>query len=524
MLKPLFRCLLAAVLVTNAAPLHAQSLTTELLASGFNNPIGLRQPAGEQRIFILSEVNGVHVIDNGVVQPTLYLDLTSVVQGAAERVLGFEFHPDYVNNGRMWVSYMDPTNTTHVVEYQRDANNPNRADVASAVHLFGPTQQPANIHNWYDMHFGPDGMLYLGFGDGGGANDPNEHAQDLTVTYGKILRIDVDTGIPGTYTVPPGNPFVGTPGAAPEIWHYGVRSPWRFSFDSMTGDFWLGDVGQAAWEEIDFAPAGVSGVNFGWRCREGEHCTGLSNCVGCPSALAIDPVVEYPHLEGRCAVVGGYVYRGSAIPWLDGTYFYGDFCSGRIWSLEYDGTTVSNFVERSAELDPENGVIRLVTSFGEDASGELYVLDRAGGEIWKIVEADCDVPTYCTAGANSVGSGAIISSGGCPRVAQNEFELKCSGLPANQFGLFFYGNQQASAPFGQGTLCVGGTNGLHRLKPPVLSSGTGTVERDLDLTAPPTDVGPGKILAGSTWYFQFWYRDPSMGFNLSNALAVTFEP
>jgi len=368
-------------------------------------------------------------------------------------------------------------------------------------------------------------MLYLGFGDGGGFDDPNGYAQDLTVTYGKILRIDVNTGVQGTYAIPPDNPFVGTPGAAPEVWHYGVRSPWRFSFDRLTGDFWLGDVGQATWEEIDFVPAGVSGVNFGWRCREGAHCTGLSNCASCPDPGATEPVVEYPHTAGRCAVIGGYVYRGAAMPWLQGTYFYGDFCSGRIWTLEYDGTTVSNFVERTSELDPgDEGVISLVTGFGEDASGELYVFDRAGGEVWKIVEEGCDVTAYCSAGANTVGSGASISGGGCPSVSGNDFSLRCTGLPANQYGLFFYGNHRSNTPFGQGTLCVGGSSGIFRLKPPVQSSGTGRVERALELTTPPADAGAGQILVGSTWFFQFWYRDPGLGFNLSNGLAVTFEP
>ena len=516
--------LAAAALTSTAATTHAQSLRTELFVSGINTPVSMRQPVGESRVFVLSESKGIYIVENGVLNQTQFLDLTQEVAGASERILGMEFHPDYVNNGRFWVSYMDGLDRSHVVEYLRDATNPNLADVNSAVHLFGPTQQPSNIHNWYDMHFGPDGMLYLAFGDGGGANDPNENAQDMSVTFGKILRVDVDSVPRGTYAIPPDNPFAGLPGIAGEIWHSGVRSPWRFSFDRETGDFWLGDVGQANWEEINFAPAGVSGLNFGWRCMEGTHCTGLMNC-GCGNPGWTDPVVEYPHHAGRCAVMGGYVYRGNEIPWLQGTYFYGDYCSSLIWSFEYDGTTVSNFIDRTAQLAPANGSIGPVLGFGEDAEGELYILDRGNGEIWKIKWDNCDPGiTFCTTSPNSVGPGAQIAATGCHSIAANDIRLSVSGLPINQYGLFFYGPQQTATPFGQGTLCVSGPNGVFRLRPALQSSTLGTVVRDLDFTVPPLDAGPGMISAGSTWYFQFWYRDPGFGFNLSDGVGLTFQP
>lgn len=514
----------ALIMTSSAADAHAQALRTERFVGGINSPISMRQPQGESRIFVLSESRGIMLIQNGIVQSTPFLDLTQEVAGASERVLGMEFHPDYVNNGRLWVSYMDSTDSSHVVEYLRDANNPNFADESTAVHLFGPTQQPSNIHNWYDMHFGPDGMLYLAFGDGGGANDPNENAQDLSVTFGKILRVDVDSGPRGTYAIPSDNPYANLPGLAGEIWHSGVRSPWRFSFDRLTGDFWLGDVGQAQWEEINFAPAGVSGVNFGWRCREAMHCTTLANC-GCVDPSWTDPVVEFPHSQSRCAVMGGFVYRGSDIPWFDGSYIYGDYCSGRMWSFKYDGSTVSEFTERTAELAPVNSSIGPVLGFGEDAAGELYILDRGGAEIWKILNDSCSPGIqYCTSAPNSTGAAAEITTSGCRSIQSNELVLHASGLPANQYGIFFYGPETSSSPFGNGTLCVGGPLGVFRLKPAQLSDAGGLVSRPLDLNAHPSNTGAGQINAGTTWNFQFWYRDPGHGFNLTNGVSVTFEP
>jgi glucose/arabinose dehydrogenase len=509
---------------TTASTGHAQSLRVERLVSGINSPVSMRQPPGETRIFVLSEPKGIYIIENGTVLPTKFLDLTQEVAGASERVLGMEFHPDYVNNGRFWVSYMDGLDQSHVVEYLRDAIDHNLADESSAVHLFGPTQQPSNLHNWYDMHFGPDGMLYLAFGDGGGANDPNENAQDMSVLFGKILRIDVDSVPRGTYAIPADNPFANLPGIAGEIWHSGLRSPWRFSFDRLTGDFWLGDVGQAAWEEINFAPAGVGGLNFGWRCMEASHCTSLANC-GCADPSWTDPVVEYPNDQPRCAVMGGYVYRGSLIPWLQGTYFYGDYCSARIWSFEYDGTNIVNFTERTMELTPEEGSIGPVMGFGEDANGELYILDRGNGEIWQIKSDNCTPgDSICTAQPNSAGPGALITTAGCRSISENNLLLSVSGLPIDEYGIFFYGPQQAPTPFGQGTLCVGGPGGVFRLRPALRSSTAGSVRRLLDLNASPADTGPGMITAGSTWSFQFWYRDPGLGFNLSDGVSISFEP
>jgi len=516
--------LAAAALSTSAPTTQAQSLRTELLVSGINTPVSMRQPQGESRIFVLSEPKGIFVIENGAVLPNLFLDLTQQVAGASERVLGMEFHPDYVNNGRFWVSYMDASDQSHLVEYLRDANDPNRADESTALHLFGPTQQPSNIHNWYDMHFGPDGMFYLAFGDGGGANDPNENAQDLSVLFGKILRIDVDSVPRGSYAIPPDNPFANLPGIAGEIWHSGVRSPWRFSFDRETGDFYLGDVGQAQWEEINFAPAGLGGLNFGWRCMEASRCTGLMNC-GCGDPSWTDPIIEYPH-DNRCAVMGGYVYRGSLIPWLQGKYFYADYCSARIWSVEYDGTTLSNLTEHTTELAPMGGSIGPIMGFGEDANGELYILDRGNGEIWQIKSDNCNPgDTICTANPNSADSdGAQINMSGCRSISENNITLSVSGLPVDEYGMFFYGPQQAPVPFGQGTLCVGGLGGVFRLRPALRSSTEGGVLRALDLNAAPSDSGPGMITPGSTWSFQFWYRDPGLGFNLSDGLSISFEP
>jgi hypothetical protein len=357
-------------------------------------------------------------------------------------------------------------------------------------------------------------MLYAASGDGGNFNDQGAghvaggNAQSLGTYLGKLLRIDVDAGAPW---IPAGNPFGDL------IWSYGLRNPWRFSFDRQTGDLYIADVGQGAWEEIDFAPASsTGGENYGWRCMEGLHCTGLSGCTCNDAALTL-PIHEYGHSPGgHCSVTGGYVYRGSAIPGLQGTYFFSDYCSGRIWSFTYDGVSVSNFTDRTAELNPPGPLtIANVTSFGEDANGELLIVDQAGGEIYR-VERVCPAPTtYCVAAINSTGVGATMFSSGGGSVSDNNLVLGTTGLPPFANGLYFYGPSQQQVPNGNGFLCVGGS--LLRL-PVVTADDFGDVTYPFDVTAPPGVIDPGE-----TWNFQLWYRNPAGGgafYNFSNGLSV----
>jgi glucose/arabinose dehydrogenase len=269
-----------------------------------------------------------------------------------------------------------------IARYEVDAMNPDVADPGTAVSVLTQAQPQSN-HNGGNIDFGPDGYLYFGFGDGGGAGDQNNLAQDPSTLLGKMIRIDVD---PLPYSIPPDNPFVANTSVLDEIWAIGVRNPYRWSFDRTTGDLWIGDVGQNAWEEIDFEPAASGGGrNYGWRLMEGFHC--YNPPTNCGSDTLDLPVYEYGHTEGNCSITGGYVYRGAEIPALQGYYLFGDYCSNRIWALEYDGNQITSLVELTDLLNPDGRVSGLA-AIGQDGLGELYLVDRDGtaeGEIYKIV-------------------------------------------------------------------------------------------------------------------------------------------
>ncbi|MDP6369567.1 MAG: hypothetical protein QF615_08160, partial [Planctomycetota bacterium] len=297
---------------------------------------------------------------------------------------------------------------------------------------------------------------------------------------------------------------------------------WRFSFDSGTGDMYIGDVGQSTREEINFEAAGSSGgVNFGWRCREGTTCFGSGNC-NCSNPALTDPIHEYDHTVG-CSITGGLVYRGSAIPGMVGRYIFADFCTWRMWSFAVVGGVATDLREHTADLDPGDGTaLRYAVGFGEGADGEVYIVHHYGGELWKIVP-DCGTDNYCIANPNSSGAAAAMTSTGSSSVSANDLTLFCTSASATQFGLFFYGPNQVQLPLGDGNLCV--TGGIQRLSPPLLTSGGGTASRPLDIAAPPSPSG--QITPGSSWNFQFWFRDPGFGnagYNLSDGLSVTFCP
>jgi len=382
-------CILAVAFAEAATSAAAQTpLTVRLVASGFERPLYVTSPPGDPRLFVVEQVEArIWIVRDGAVLPEPFLDIDDRVNsGGGERgLLGLAFHPDYAENGYFFVNYTDNGNPgdTVVARYRVSAN-PDAADPGSEQVVLRVAQPFAN-HNGGMLAFGPgDGYLYIASGDGGSGNDPGNRGQSLDTLLGKILRIDVDSAVP--YAVPPSNPFVGHGGALGEIWAYGLRNPWRFSFDRLLGDLYIGDVGQSAREEIDVQPGGSSGgENYGWRIAEGFACLGGSGACGTQPGLT-PPVHDYGRAEGG-SVTGGCVYRGEAVPGLRGTYLFGDFVSGRVWSFRYAPEGLSEFTERTQELDPPGApAIDNVASFGEDADGELYIVDY-DGEIWKIVPA-----------------------------------------------------------------------------------------------------------------------------------------
>jgi glucose/arabinose dehydrogenase len=367
------------------------------ITSGIDSPTDIQNARdGSGRLFFVQQTGHIRVWKNDVEPPTEFLNISSLVLAGGERgLLGLAFHPDYRNNGFFYVNYTrSPDGATVVARYSRSANDPDVADPQSAAVLL-TIAQPYDNHNGGAVRFGPDGYLYIGMGDGGSSNDPQNHAQDLTSLLGKILRIDVNTRTgPLPYGIPPANPFVRPPqpGVRAEIWAYGLRNPWRFSFDRVAGDLFIGDVGQSAREEIDFVRAGTSGgMNFGWRVMEGTQCTNLAGDPPCndPRFTSTPPIVDYDHGQG-CSVTGGYLYRGRAVPELirtsspgdgqlsNGIYVFGDLCSGTIWQIS---ATAAGGVSTSVLL----GSSLYITTFGEDENGEIYVADAAASKIYRLV-------------------------------------------------------------------------------------------------------------------------------------------
>ncbi len=345
------------------------------VVTGLSVPLYLTAPAGDARLFIVEKTGGIRIVKGGALLPDPFLDLSAQVSSGSEQgLLGLAFDPEYATNGRFVVHYTDLAGNTALSRFQVSAD-PDRADPASEQ-LILTAAQPASNHNGGQVAFGPDGFLYLGLGDGGSSGDPEGRGQDLSDLLGSILRVDLRAGDP--YAVPADNPFAGNPNARPEVWSYGLRNPWRFSFDRATGDLYIADVGETQVEEIDVstpADGAGRGVNYGWSIMEGSQCFRGSGCDRTGLTL---PVLEYSHQEG-CSVTGGYVYRGSSIPELQGHYFYADFCQGWVRSFRYTGGAVTDEASWPT-LSPGGPIV----SFGEDSAGELYVL-QAGGGVFRIV-------------------------------------------------------------------------------------------------------------------------------------------
>ena len=351
----------------------ASSLNLVQVSDGLIEPLYLTH-AGDDRLFIVEKRGTIRVLEGGQLSSTPFLDIRDRIlsSGYEQGLLSVAFHPEYGLNGYFYVNYTDQAGATIIARFQREATNPNQANLESEQILMR-IPQPFVNHNGGQLQFGPDGYLYIGMGDGGSAGDPQQRGQDRTTYLGKLLRIDVDGNDP--YSLPEDNPFVGMSSIRNEIWAIGLRNPWRFSFDRQTGDLFVADVGQSLWEEINFQLAGSEGgENYGWDIMEGNHCFSDSNC---DSSGLLLPVGEYGHEAGNCSVTGGYVYRGGAVPEMNGNYVFADYCSGSIWRLYQspDGTWSQAQI---ADTD------LFISSFGEDISGELYLLDLIGGAVYSV--------------------------------------------------------------------------------------------------------------------------------------------
>ena len=351
-------------------------VSLELVASGLDQPLYLTSPPGDSdRLFVVEREGTIRILRNGAVVSTPFLDLSGDVttEGSEQGLLGLAFHPLYAANGRLYVNYTDHDGHTQIVRYARSAN-PDVANAASAFPIM-TIEQPAPNHNGGQLTFGPDGLLYIGVGDGGSGQSAN--AQDLSTPLGSLLRIDVNGGTP--YAVPADNPFADDPFAAPEIWVKGLRNPWRFSFDRTTGDLLIADVGEQDREEVDFQRASSrGGENYGWDVMEGTAC--FDPPSGCVRTGLVLPIHEYDHSDG-CSITGGYVYRGSEYPVLAGRYFFSDFCASWLRSFPVRNGSPGNEADHGDAAGPLAGV----SSFGEDAAGELYVLSMFAGTVHRIV-------------------------------------------------------------------------------------------------------------------------------------------
>jgi len=567
------------------------------VASGLTLPLFVTEPPGDtSRLFIVEQRSGstgrIRILDltqnPPVLQATPYLSISPVSSNDEQGLLGLAFHPDFANNGYFFVYYTNTAGNNQVVRYQANAPyaTSTTASAASATAVMTISHPTNSNHNGGWIAFGPDNYLYIDTGDGGSGNDPPNNAQNLNVRLGKMLRIDIDgddfpADTANNYANPPTNPFYGATTGLDEIWHYGLRNPWRSSFDRLTGDLWIGDVGQGAIEEVDFVPAGQGGLNFGWRCTEGNNCTGLTGCV-CNGPLLTAPVHTYGHTSGNCTVIGGYRYRGAAMCNFQGLYFFADYCSFKIWTVQWNGTAVTNLTDRTAMLAPGSGQsINSISSFGEDAAGELYICDL-GGEVFKlgpgtIVDCNqngthdaCDIAngTSHDLNANGVldeceqagiagcfGDGSAASACPCGNAgttgrgcdnsaATGGARLEAVGQTSTDSVVLVSADELPSVPtiflqgnllvpagiaFGDGLRCVAGS--LKRLYVKSASGGVATAPTagDPTITTRSTTMGdPIAPLSGQVRYYQAYYRDPSAGFcppalfNVSSGVRISW--
>jgi len=359
-------------------------------SKGYDQPVGIEN-AGDSRLFIVERTGRIWICNASgqkSIMPFLNISDSITSAGFEQGLLGLAFDPNYSVNGYFYVNYTNKDGNTRVSRFEVNPQNPNRA-VRSSEQVFLKVHQPFINHNGGCMRFS-EGYLYIALGDGGDAGDPFNNAQNMSKYLGKILRIDVTHGANGRrYAIPPTNPYLGMPSCLPEIWAFGLRNPWRFSFDALNDNMWIGDVGQDSWEEINFQPAGVGGRNYGWGCWEGAHFF-KKNCEGFNDVPATFPIAEYEHIISPVCggtVIGGFVYRGSLFPRMYGKYIYTDYCTGIMRAIYRDHDVwVNRFLSKE-----EPGQY---TSFGEDMNHELYLADIAEGEIYHVVDSSAMVPKF----------------------------------------------------------------------------------------------------------------------------------
>ena len=377
---------------------QSPSLSSIEIADGFKKPLFITSyPTDSNLLYVVEQAGRIIVIENGEKLKRPFLDIKKQVvnpsrPGDERGLLGFAFHPNHTKNGKFYINYMNNDGYTVVSEFI--VKNKQRANHSSERILFD-LKQPFSNHNGGHMAFGPDGYLYISIGDGGKSGDPNNAGQDLNTIFGKVIRIDVNQT---PYGIPKSNPYYGQENKRGEIWAWGLRNVWRFSFDRKNGDIFYGDVGQNKWEEINYEPAkSKGGVNYGWRIMEARHCYNPED--NCNESGLTQPILEYPNdanymrtLTGMdqpdvdgCSVTGGYVYRGKKIKGLQGTYLFGDYCSGNVWSFKVENGKAVEFQNRTEEINLAEGEFtNYISSFGEDADGELYIIDYNGG-VYKII-------------------------------------------------------------------------------------------------------------------------------------------
>jgi len=380
----------SAAAATAASVVWPQIFLTPV-TSGLSLPVHVTHAGdGSGRLFVVERAGRIRIFKNGILLSTPFLDITAIVQdaGSEEGLLSVAFPPGFgASKNHFYVYYVNNSGDLVIARYQVSGGNADLADAGSEQIVLTVNHPGQSNHNGGQLAFGPnDGYLYLGTGDGGGGGDVPNNAQTTSVLLGKLLRIDVETGTPTTYTVPATNPYTQTVGYSPEIWALGLRNPWRFSFDRQTGDLYIGDVGQNEWEEVDYQPAAsTGGENYGWRCKEGTHDYNFS---GTCSTLTLEPpVAEYNHGPGDsigCSITGGFVYRGPAYAFMQGMYFYADYCTGRIWGLKNDGTGWQTQELTDAAFS--------ISTFGEDEAGNLYLASYGGGQIYLM--GDLELKTY----------------------------------------------------------------------------------------------------------------------------------
>ncbi|NDP27379.1 MAG: T9SS type A sorting domain-containing protein [Flavobacterium sp.] len=357
---------------------HSQTIGLETVATGFSSPLELAN-AGDSRLFVVEKRGTIKILNsNGTTNSTPFLNISTLVStGSEQGLLGLAFHPNYASNGLFYVDYTNLSGDTVIAKYTVDGVNPSIANSSSGSILLTIAQPFAN-HNGGTLKFGPDGFLYIGMGDGGSGGDPGNRAQNNTVLLGKMLRIDVNSGVP--YGIPSGNPYVGIAGAD-EIWAIGLRNPWKFSFDKIKNNLWIADVGQDNIEEINNASTTETGLNYGWRCYEGNS---PYNTTGCPAQTSIKfPLAVINHSTGACSVTGGYVYNGTSYPNFKDLYFFTDYCNPQIGMM-----TTTGSITYSQAFAGNN-----FSTFGEDNNGELYIAAINNGTIFKIKDNSLSVNT-----------------------------------------------------------------------------------------------------------------------------------